>query len=186
MDTFFATKKRGKSSCGNTCCQMFVTDKGFVYVVLMRNKKDVILAVKQLAKEIGTSDAIVCDGAGEQTSLNFKRFLNSIGTTLHVLEEGTPWSNRAKLYIKLMKAAVCKDMQSSNCPFVFWDYCMQRHAQINNLTAKSSFQLHVQVPETTVTGEQGHISNLCTFDWYQWCYCVSKTASFPHERKVLV
>ena len=68
---------------------MFVTDKGFVYVVLMRKKKDVVLAVKQLAKEIGTSDAIVCDGAGEQTSLNFKRFLNSIGTTLRVLEEGT-------------------------------------------------------------------------------------------------
>ena len=62
---------------------------------------------------------------------------------------------------------------------------MQRRARINNLTAKSSFQLHGQVPETTVTGEQGDISNLCTFDWYQWCYCVNKTASFPHEREVL-
>ena len=28
MDTFFATKKRGKSMQGNTCCQLFVTDKG--------------------------------------------------------------------------------------------------------------------------------------------------------------
>jgi hypothetical protein len=33
MDTFFATKKAGKSSRQNTCCQLFVTDKGFVYVV---------------------------------------------------------------------------------------------------------------------------------------------------------
>ncbi len=35
MDTFFATKKSGKSSRQNTCCQLFVTDKGFVYVVPM-------------------------------------------------------------------------------------------------------------------------------------------------------
>ena len=36
MDTFFATKKGGKSSRGHSCCQLFVTDKGFVYVVPMR------------------------------------------------------------------------------------------------------------------------------------------------------
>ena len=38
MDTFFATSKAGKSSRGNTCCQLFVTDKGFVYVVPMKTK----------------------------------------------------------------------------------------------------------------------------------------------------
>ena len=27
MDTFFATKNKGKSSRGHTCCQLFVTDK---------------------------------------------------------------------------------------------------------------------------------------------------------------
>ena len=105
-----------------------------------------LLAVKQFAKEIGAPDAIDCDGAGEQTSLELKRFLNSIGTTLRVLEEGTPWSNRAELYIGLMKAAVRRDMRSSNCPFVFWDYCMQCRAQINNLTAKNAFTLHGQIP----------------------------------------
>ena len=72
MDTFFATakwkKKLGKFLRGSTCCQLFVTDKGLVYVVPIRTKKDVPLAVKQFAKEIGAPDAIVCDGAGEQTS----------------------------------------------------------------------------------------------------------------------
>jgi hypothetical protein len=33
MDTFFATNHGGKSSRGHTCCQLFVTDTGFVYVV---------------------------------------------------------------------------------------------------------------------------------------------------------
>jgi hypothetical protein len=41
MDTFFATKKAKKSSRGHTCCQLFVTDKGFVYVVPMKSKSEV-------------------------------------------------------------------------------------------------------------------------------------------------
>ena len=38
MDTFFATSKKGmgQSSRGHTCCQLFVTDKGFVYVIPMK------------------------------------------------------------------------------------------------------------------------------------------------------
>jgi hypothetical protein len=46
MDTFFATKKAGKSSRGHSCCQLFVTDKGFVYVVPMKSKSEVLQAVK--------------------------------------------------------------------------------------------------------------------------------------------
>ena len=52
----------------HTCCQLFVTDKGFIYVVLMKAKKEVSQAVKQSAEEIGDPDAIICDGATEQTS----------------------------------------------------------------------------------------------------------------------
>jgi hypothetical protein len=46
MDTFFSTKKVGKSTRKNTCCQLFVTDKGFVYVVPMKSKANVLDAVK--------------------------------------------------------------------------------------------------------------------------------------------
>jgi hypothetical protein len=53
MDTFFATKKVGKSSRGHTCCQLFVTYKGFVYAIPMKSKAEVLQAVKQFAKEIG-------------------------------------------------------------------------------------------------------------------------------------
>jgi hypothetical protein len=67
MHLFFATKKAGKLSRGHTCCQLFVTDKGFVYVVPMKSKAEVLQAVKQFAKEIGAPDAIICDLAGEQT-----------------------------------------------------------------------------------------------------------------------
>jgi hypothetical protein len=111
MDTFFATKKAGKSSSGHTCCQLFVTDKGFVYVVPMKSKSEVLQAVKQFAKEIGAPEAIICDMAGEQTSQNLRTFCNEIGTTMRVLEEGAPWANNAELYIGLLEEAVRKDMK---------------------------------------------------------------------------
>jgi len=99
MDTFFANGKGVKSSRGNTCCQLFVSDKGFVYVVPLRTKSDVLYAVKQFAKEVCAPKAIVCDASKEQTSLYLKRFMSSIGTTLRVLEQGPAWSTTTELYI---------------------------------------------------------------------------------------
>ena len=110
MDTFFVTSKGDKSSRGNTCCQLFVMDKGFLYMVPMKRKSEVMQAVKQFAKEVGAPDAIVCDMASEQMSAEIEQFCNTIGTTLRALEEGTLWTNKAELYIKLTKEAVQKDM----------------------------------------------------------------------------
>ena len=114
MDTFFATKKGGQVSRGHTCCQLFVTDKGFIYVVPMKKKSEVLLAIKQFAKEVGAPDSFVADMSGEQMSSEVKKFCNDIGTTQRALEEGTPWSNKAELYIGLIKEAVRKDMRESN------------------------------------------------------------------------
>ena len=50
--TFLATKKGGQSLRGHTCCQLFVTDKGFIYVVPMKRKSEVLLAIKQFAKTL--------------------------------------------------------------------------------------------------------------------------------------
>lgn len=185
MDTFYATKKAGKSTRGHTCCQLFVTDKGFVYVVPMRSKADVMAVVKQFAKEVGAPDAIISDAAGEQKLKELRKFCSEIGTMLRVLEEGTPWANKAELYIGIIKEAVRKDMKESNCPLPFWDYCVERRARINNLTAKDRFNLHGLNAHTTLTGEEADISNLCKFGWYEWCYYREQGAKFPFNREVL-
>ena len=65
MDTFFPTKKGGQSSIGHTCCQLFVTVKRFIYVVPMKRKSEVHLAIKQFAKEVGAPDSFVADMSGE-------------------------------------------------------------------------------------------------------------------------
>ena len=185
MDTFFATKKGGQSSRGHTCCQLFVTDKGFIYVVPMKKKYEVLLAIKQFAKEIGAPESSVADMSGEQMSSEVKKFCNDIGTTLRALEEGTPWSNKAELYIGLIKETVRKDMCKSNSRLCLWDYCVERRARINNLTTKNAFKLHGSTPYTVTTGDEGDISNLCQYGWYEWCYFRDQTAAFPNNKEVL-
>ena len=67
-DTFFATKKGGQSSRGHTCCQLFIMDKGFIYIVPIRRKSEVLQAIEQFAKEIGVPTSIIAVMASEQMS----------------------------------------------------------------------------------------------------------------------
>ena len=168
-DTFFVTKK-AKSTRGNTCMQMYISDKGFVFVVPMKSKGEFIHSLKLFAKEIGVLEALVVDPSGEQTSTKVKLFCQSIGTTLRRLEEGTQWANRAELYIGLFKESVRKDLRESNSPLVLWDYASERRTRIHNLTPRNLFQLQGQNPHMATLGEEGDISNVCTFGWYEWCY----------------
>ena len=185
MDTFFATKNAGKSSRGYNCMQLFVTDKGFIHVVPMKSRSEIPKAMKMFAKEIGAPDVFVCDADRAQISDEVKQFLHKIGSSLRILEEGTPWANRAELYIGLLKEAVRKDMKDSSSPLAFWDYCCERRARINNLTAKKLFQLEGRNAHFSVTGEEGDISNLCQYEWYAWCYYRENTNKFPFNREVL-
>ena len=136
----------------------------------MKKKSEVLLAIKQFAKEIGAPDSFVGDMSVEQMSSEVNKFCNDIGTTLRALEEGTPWSNKAELYIGLIKEAVRIDMRELNSPFWLWDYCVERRARIKNLTAKNALKLHGSTPHTVTTGDEGDISNLCQYGWYELCY----------------
>ena len=153
MDTLFATCKAQKPSRGNTCAQLFVTDKGFVYIVPMTNESNVLQVVKQFSKAIGALDAIICDSSRAQTSDKVESFCSDIGTTLRILEENTPWENKAELYIGIIKEAVQKDTKEASSPIAFWDYYLAGGACINNLTAKNLFSLYGTNAYTDLTGE---------------------------------
>ena len=51
-DTFFVTST-GKSTRGNTCAQLFVSDKGYAALYPMKSKSEFHSALKQFCKEIG-------------------------------------------------------------------------------------------------------------------------------------
>ena len=80
-----------------------------VYVVPMRSKSEVPNAVKQFAREV----------RAPQTSDCLKKFCQSIGTSLRVLDEGTPWSILAELYIGITKDSVRNNMNTPAHPYLF-------------------------------------------------------------------
>ena len=185
-DTFFAKADAKTRPRGNSCMQMFVSDKGYVAVYPMSSKSQFKDCLHQFCKEIGVPQTLVMDKAGEQTSSHVKRFSQQVGLTLRVLEESTQWANRAELYIGLLKEAIRKDLRTSNCPLVLWDYCAERRALIHNLTPRDLFQTAGKTPTEATFGTQGDLSNLCHFGWYDWCYYREIGAhQFPHQRSLL-
>lgn len=66
-DTFFATSKRVKSTRGNTCAQLFVTDSTYVHIYPMKKKSEVLTAIQNFAKEIGAPRSMICDPSRVQT-----------------------------------------------------------------------------------------------------------------------
>ena len=120
----FATPK-AQFIHGNSCCQVFVSNKGFVAVYLMKSQEEFQTAFHWFCKRIGVPVSLIVDAHKAQMSSKIKRFCDQVGTTLRILEKGTPWANRAELYIGLLKGAVCKDMRASNLPMVLWDDVIQ-------------------------------------------------------------
>ena len=73
-------------------------------------------------------------------------------------------------------------MNSSDSPLVFWIYCMQRNARINNLPAKDLFSLHGSNTDTCLKGGEEDMSALCQYVWYEWYYFRDQTTQFPFNR----
>ena len=170
-DTMFVTGK-AKSTRGYTCAQVFVSDKGFVWIHLMKGIKasDFMEGLKGFCKEVGVPTTMVCDPHKAQTADEVRRFLYEVGTTLRVLERGTQWANLAERFIGLLKNGTRADLRESNAPMILWDYCLERRVQIMNLTARDTHKLRGLNPYTVTMGDQGDISNLCNFGWFEWCY----------------
>jgi len=100
---------------------------------------------------------LVVDPVAENKSKDVRRFFHQVGTTLRILEENTQWANCAELYIGLLKESVRKDLCATNCPMVLWDFCIERHAKIHNLTPRNLFQLQGESPQTATFGMPGDI-----------------------------
>ena len=48
---------------GSFTCQLFVTDKGFVYVVPMKSNDEVLQYIKHFSKDVGKPEPIISDSA---------------------------------------------------------------------------------------------------------------------------
>ena len=168
-DTMFATDKV-KSTRGNKACQVFVSDKGFVAVYPIVKASNFEDSLHLFCKEVGVPVNLIADPHPSQAKTSVRRFCDQMGTTLRLLEKSMQWANRAELYIGLLKEAVRKDRRFSNSPMSLWDYCIQRRAQIHNVTPRNLFQNDGQNPHSITFGNQADISNICNFQWYEWIH----------------
>ena len=179
MDTMFATRKGGKSLRGFQCCQVFATSFGWTLLILLNKESDSHMAVKCVFKKYGVPPELICDAARTQVWGETKHFCAQTGCDLKMLEKGTPSANRAEAAIKILKHSTKKDLDESNCPMIFWCYCIERRAAVNNHTAKDIFSLQGEVPETIMTGQPSDISVLSEFKWYEWVKYKREDQSFP-------
>lgn len=185
MDTMFASSKSSKSIRGFTSCQVFATEFGHVFTVLMENKsgKNVSLAIKRYFKEIGVPERLICDQAREQVKGDAKILCHDAGCTVVELEKGTPSSNRAERAIKTLKDETKNDLFQSNCPLILWDYALERRAKIICSTPRSNHLLDGNTPHTRLTGQVADISNLIDFKWYDWIVYRVEGQKFPFQHQ---
>ena len=81
-DIFHAISKAGNTTCGNTCAQIFVSDKCFVVIYPMKSKVDFIVALHLFYKEVRVPPTIAMDPAGEQKRNDVRKFLHQAGSIL--------------------------------------------------------------------------------------------------------
>lgn len=181
-DTLHVTGK-AKSTRGYTCVQVYVSDKGFIYCHLMTaiNQGQYMQALRAFCREVGVPERLVVDPHPTQTCDAARKYLQEVGTRLRVLERGTQWADLAERFIGMLKTGVRLDLRESNAPMVFWDYCLERRVQIMNLTARTTHRLQGLNPYTATTMEAADISNIATFGWFEWVYCLEDRGSSKHK-----
>ena len=101
-DTLFVTKK-AKNSRGYSCVQIFVPDKGYVYVSAMNSVSDFPKSIKSFTKEFDVPEAIISDSHKFHKSKEVRQFCQKIGKTLQKFEGGTQWENIDEFYVSLFK-----------------------------------------------------------------------------------
>ena len=85
----------------------------------------------------------------------------------------------------MFKQKIGDVLKETNSPMRLWDYCAKHQARVNNVTAKSLFQLHGRTPYETVFGREPDISNLCQYKYFDWCYYREHASKFPYPSEML-
>jgi hypothetical protein len=117
-NTLFVTGT-AKSSRGNICAQLFVSDKGYVAIYPMQHQRDYFLALKQFAKDVGAPDILICDPHPTQKQRKVKEFCTQIGTTLKSLKlrlSGLTGLSFTLALLRRLREKICRPLV---CPYSF-------------------------------------------------------------------
>ena len=96
---------------------IFCLLKEFFYIVPMKSRGEIHLALKMFSKEIGVSLSLIIDPSGEQTSTTVTKMWHKMGTSLKILEESTQHAKLSERYVGLTKTLIRKDQKQIGCTY---------------------------------------------------------------------
>ena len=105
----------------------------------MKSETEILNAMKLFCIEVGFLKAMSVDPSPNHTSDEVRKSCHKVGTTLHVLKESTQHSDRADLYIGLMKKLVGRDMRESNSQMKCWCFSVKIGATSMTSTGNNLF-----------------------------------------------
>ena len=141
---------------------------------------EIAQSLKTTFKEIGVPSKLIVDGARAQVQGKARELCDHENCDIVELKKNTPASNRAERYIQTLKTSSKNDMNESDSSIVFWCYCVERRAMVENACAKDNYLLKGSCPHSMMTGEMTDISNLCNFKWYEWVKFRKPGEQYPY------
>mmetsp|Transcript_24287 Transcript_24287/g.34810 ORF Transcript_24287/g.34810 Transcript_24287/m.34810 type:complete len:1184 (-) Transcript_24287:1334-4885(-) len=185
--TFYSdtTFSKQKSSTGNTCAQLFITDFGYQKLVPQKLKSEAGHSLLEgLIQDVGIPDHIHTDMAKELTLGTWSKVCKEHHIKMTNTEPYTPQQNKAELGFRELKRHVRRFMARTNTPPHLWDFCAVYTADLRNRLALPLPQLHGRTPHEVLTGNTPDVSEFLEFEWYQpvWYY---DPEPFPEQRRKL-
>ena len=178
-DTLFSSTK---SIRGNTCAQIFTTDKHFLDVHPMKTKGEAGDKLNEFLTTTGIPEGLITDGAKEEFFGRWGEVRKKFLLHQRQTEPHSPWQNKAEDAIRDVKDHYRRIMDRKKVPEALWDFGMEYTAYVRNRIAHPS--LNNRSPYEILTGDSPDISELLDFSFYDWVK-VYDPAPFPEQRESL-
>ena len=169
----------------NRYAQVFATRFGWVRAYPMQKKSDAHEALSLLAQRDGVPPMIVMDGSKEQTLGTFRKKAREMDCRVRQTEPYSPWQNAAESEIRELKRGAGRKMSKSHAPYKLWDHCLELESYVRSNTARNTYELQGQTPETMISGQTSDISPFVEHAWYDWVKYYDSNSSYPEPKERL-
>jgi hypothetical protein len=176
LDTMYS---QVKSSRGNKCCKIYVTDFGWSRSFPMTKESEVHEPLDLFLGRFGIPEALISDGAKSYTGGEYRKKAKQAGIFCKLTDPYIPWQNQAESEIKEVKRLASKWTVKSQSPCKLWDHAIELASIVRPHLALDMYKLNGQIPETIMLGQTADISFICSFAWYNWVYYNKQNAAFP-------
>jgi transposase len=178
--------KKTKSLRQHTCAQVFMDGVGFTHAYPMKKKLEAGDRLKKLLRTLQTiPEAIVTDGAGEETGGDWKQTNDKCRIQDKRTEPYSPWQNRAEHEIPELKKAVRRTLHSSKAPPRMWCFALEWVTEIWRHTVHDIAVLNERTLFERYKGHTPNIAALCTYSFYDYCWYWDSEQGFPDRQRVL-